>query len=165
MFRFFRGIKLWFTNRPYYEQWKRYMKRQDAVRKKLKKLVKEFCPWSGYYMHEMVRTMLDFYQETYLAGDCCWSEENRLEEIATCLSITKHWADELERINELETDELINIAGTDPEFDKYLENWTKTHEMQVTDKNRGYLAYDFLEKIYTERLYNNIGKHIWEWCD
>jgi hypothetical protein len=74
MFRFFRGLKLYFTDRPYYKQWKPYMKRQKAVRKELKKQAKEFCPWSGYYMHKMIVTMLEFYYKTYEAKDCCWSE-------------------------------------------------------------------------------------------
>jgi hypothetical protein len=141
------------------------MKRQKAVRKKLKKQAKEFCPWSGYYMHEMIKTMLEFYHKTYLAKDCCWSEDSRLEEIATCLGVALHWADELERIYELETDELIKIAEKELEFENYLATWSEKNNMTVTDKNRGYLAYDFLEKIYTERFYNIIGKHIWEWCD
>ena len=98
----FRTIKLYFSNRAYYEQYKRYIKRQKAVRKKLRKLAKEFCPWSGWYMNEMIKTMLHFYHKTYLAKDCCWSEESRLEEKATSLGVALHWADELDRIEDLE---------------------------------------------------------------
>ena len=69
----FRAIKLWFTDRKYYHQRKRYMKLQKAYRNEMKKQVNEFCPWSGYYMHKMVVTMLEFYYKTYAAKDCCWS--------------------------------------------------------------------------------------------
>lgn len=164
--RLFRGLKLWFTNRPYYEQWKRYMKRQDAVRKKLKKQVDEFCPWSGYYMHDMIKTMLEFYRETYAAKDCCWSESARLGKIEKSLAETLQYFDLLEKIDEADTDsELLPIAEAEPGFEDYLKTWSEDHDLEVTDKTRPYLAYSFLEKIYTERLYNNIGKHIWEWCD
>jgi hypothetical protein len=64
----FRTLKLYFTNRPYYEQWKRYKKLQKTMRKKLVQQAKEFCPWSGAYLHDMVKTMLEFYYETYKAS-------------------------------------------------------------------------------------------------
>ncbi len=161
----FRAIKLYFTNRPYYEQWKRYMKRQRAVRRTLKKRSKEFCPWSGYYMHEMIRVMLEFYHETYKEKDCCWSESARLCKVEKSLEAAINYTNLLDTIDDLETAELLVIAENEPEFTSYLLNWSKENDMKVTDKNRGYLAYAFLEKIYTERLYNIIGKHIWEWCD
>ncbi len=161
----FRGIKLYFTDRPYYEQWKRYMAHQKAVRKKLKKQIKEFCPWSGYYMHDMIRTMVEFYHKTYAAKDCCWSESARLGKVEKSLADTLQYFDMLEKIDALETWELLDIAKKEPEFESYLANWSKECGLEVNDKNRGYLAYSFLEKIYTERLYNSIGKHIWEWCD
>lgn len=164
--RFFRGLKLWFTDRPYYKQWKRYMKRQDAVRKKLKKQVNEFCPWSGYYMHEMIRIMLEFYHDVYSAKDCCWSESARLGKIEESLAETLQYFDFLEQIEEVDAEsELLPRAEAEPDFKTYLQEWSKKNDMQVTDVMRPYLAYSFLEKIYTERLYNSIGKHIWEWCD
>ena len=170
MFRFFRGIKLWFTDRPYYEQWKRYMKRQDAVRKKLKKQVKEFCPWSGYYMHEIIRTMLEFYHKTYLAKDCCWSEDGRLEEIATSLGVALHWADELDRIEDLEYNELIEIAQKDKAFAKYVSVWENKCNCRLDDSNHkeallGGIAEAYLNEKYTKAMYKIIGEHIWEWCD
>ena len=98
----FNGIKLYFTNRHYYEQWKRYTKLQKKYRKELKKQAKEFCPWSGWYMNEMIKTMLEFYHKTYLAGDCCWREEGSREEIATTLGVAVHWAEDLDNIDDLE---------------------------------------------------------------
>lgn len=164
--RFFRGLKLWFTNRPYYEQWKRYMKRQDAVQKKLKQKANEFCPWSGYYMHDMIKTMLEFYHDVYSAKDCCWSESARLGKIEKSLAETLSYFDLLEKIDEADTDsELLPMAEAEPEFEDYLKFWAEKNDIKVTDIHRPYLAYSFLEKIYTERLYNSIGKHIWEWCD
>ena len=47
----------------------------------------------------------------------------------------------------------------------YLKTWAKENDMKVTDTVKPCFAYSFLEKIYTERLYNSIGKHIWEWYD
>ena len=162
----FRGIKLWFTDRNYYHQRKRYMKRQKAFRKELKKQASEFCPWSGYYMHDMIKTMLEFYRETYTAKDCCWSESARLGKIEKSLAETLQYFELLDKIDDADTDsELLPMAEAEPEFESYLANWSEEYYMEVTDKNKPYLAYSFLEKIYTERLYNNIGKHIWEWCD
>ena len=90
-------IKLYFTDRSYYEQRKRYLKLQKAVRKKLKNQIKSFCPWSGYYLHEMIKTMLEFYHKTYLAGDCCWSEEERIENIhARIFDLHKSYEDFLQ---------------------------------------------------------------------
>jgi hypothetical protein len=57
------------------------------------------------------------------------------------------------------------MAEAEPEFEEYLKIWAEKNDIKVTDIHKPYLAYSFLEKIYTERLYNNIGKHIWEWCD
>ncbi len=161
----FRGIKLWFTDRNYYYQRKRYVKLQKEYRKKLTKQAKEFCPWSGYYMHEMIKTMLEFYHKTYVAKDCCWSESARLGKVEKSLEDTLQYFTFLEYIDEVETDELLTIAEKKPEFESYLADWSKEYGLEVTDKYRGYLAYSFLEKFYTERLYNSIGKHIWEWCD
>ena len=164
--RFFRGLKLWLTNRPYYKQWKRYMKRQDTVRKKLKKQVKEFCPWTGYYLHDMIKTMLEFYHDVYSTRDCCWSEPSRLEKIEKSLAETLQYFDLLEKIDDVDADsELLPIAEAEPEFEDYLKTWTEENGMKVTDTVKPCFAYSFLEKIYTERLYNSIGKHIWEWYD
>ena len=164
--RFFRGLKLWFTNRPYYKQWKRYMKCQAAVRKKLKKQANEFCPWTGYYLHDMIKTMLEFYHDVYSTQDCCWSEPSRLEKIEKSLAETLQYFDLLEKIDDVDEDsELLPIAEAEPEFEDYLKTWTEENDMKVTDTVKSYLAYSFLEKIYTERLYNSIGKHIWEWYD
>lgn len=166
----FSGIKLYFTDRPYYTQWRRYTARQKAVRKKLKKQAKEFCPWSGYYMHEMVKTMLEFYHKTYLAGDCCWSEEGRVEEIATTLGVALHWAEALERIDTLEDDELINIAQKDVAFKEYIAAWETKAEASVAEASQpdvllASLAAEYLTEKYTKAMYQVIGEHLWEWCD
>ena len=162
----FKSIKLWFTDRNYYHQRKRYLKLQRAVRRKIRKQLSEFCPWSGYYMHEMIKTMLEFYHAVYKATDCCWSESARLGKIEKSLAETLQYFDMLEQIDEVDAEsELLPRAEAEPEFKTYLQKWSEENDMQVTDVMRPYLAYSFLEKIYTERLYNSIGKHIWEWCD
>lgn len=162
----FKSIKLWFTDRDYYHQRKRYLKLQRNVRRKLRKQLSEFCSWSGYYMHEMIKIMLEFYHAVYQAKDCCWSESARLGKIEKSLAETLQYFDLLEQIDEVDAEsELLPRAEAEPGFKPYLQEWSKENDMQVTDVMRPYLAYSFLEKIYTERLYNNIGKHIWEWCD
>lgn len=162
----FKSIKLWFTNRDYYYQRKRYLKLQRNVRRKLRKQLSEFCPWSGYYMHEMIKIMLEFYHAVYKAKDCCWSESARLGKIEKSLAETLQYFDLLEQLEEVDAEsELLPQAEAEPGFKNYLQEWSKENDMQVTDVMRPYLAYSFLEKIYTERLYNSIGKHIWEWCD
>lgn len=162
----FKSIKLWFTDRDYYHQRKRYLKLQRNVRHKLRKQLSEFCPWSGYYMHEMIKIMLEFYHAVYQAKDCCWSESARLGKIEKSLAETLQYFELLEQIDEVDAEsELLPRAEAEPDFKAYLQEWSKENDMQVTDVMRPYLAYSFLEKIYTERLYNSIGKHIWEWCD
>ncbi len=168
----FRGIKLWFTDRPYYEQRKRYIKLQKEYRNKLKKQAKEFCPWSGWYMHEMVKTMIDFYHKTYVAGDCCWREEGSREEIATCLGVANHWADELDKLDDLSDKELIELARTSlgVAFDKYVAAYEEKVALKISESNHkdallSSLAQEFLTEKYTQAFYSIIGKHIWEWCD
>lgn len=166
----FRSIKLYFTDRSYYKQRKRYLKRQRAVRKKLKKLAKNFCPWSGYYMHEMIKTMLEFYHKTYLSGDCLWRDEGSREEIATCLGVAKHWAEDLDNLDNLDNEELLTIAKKDSDFDIYVARWEKKVGKPINDYSYkdillASLAYEYLEEKYTKAMYNIIGEHIWEWCD
>lgn len=149
-----------------YEQRKRYKKRLKNVRKKLKKQATEFRPWSGWYMHEMIKTMLEFYHEIYLARDCCWSEERRLEEIATSLGVALHWANELDRLDGLEDKELIEITKNSVAFEKYATDWENKvgHKADNTQMLAG-LAMSFLTEKYTKAMYKIIGEHIWEWCD
>ena len=166
----FRGIKLWFTNRPYYEQRKRYMKLQKTFRKKLKKQAKEFCPWSGYYMNEMTKTMLNFYYETYLAGDCCWSEDTRRLNIANSIAKAVHHAEALDALDDWDYTELIAEARNDPAFSIRVAAFEKEIGKAISDCDHSEallagVAYDFLEEKYTKTLYNTIGEHIWEWCD
>lgn len=166
----FRSIKLYFTNRYYYEQRKRYLKRQRAVRKKLKKLAKNFCPWSGYYMHEIIKVMLEFYHKTYLSGDCCWSSEGRIEEIATILGVANHFVEDLDNLDNLDDEELIVIAQKDKAFDKRVAAWEAEAGKPISehfykDTLLASIAYDYLERKYTKAIYSIIGEHIWEWCD
>ena len=164
----FRAIKLWFTNRDYYYQRKRYMKLQKEFRNKLIKQSREFCPWSGWYMHEMIKTMLEFYEKTYSAGDCCWSEECRTLQKAKVLKEARSYVEKLDAIDDMECKELLEIAKT---FDDFNDFCIRTHiNLDTTtdtmgESIKGYAAFEFLEKKYTETLYNIIGKHIWEWCD
>ena len=160
------GIKLYFTNRPYYEQWKRYTKLQKNFRKKLMKQAREFCPWSGWYMNEMITTMLNFYHKTYLAGDCCWSEDTRIQRIANQIGKAVQAAASLATYEDLEVDELLKMAEAEPGFVKYLEKWENKNDLKAEDKILLYgVACDYYEKKYTTTLYDTIGKHIWEWCD
>jgi hypothetical protein len=161
----FRGIKLYFTNKPYYEQRKRYMKRQKAVRKKLKELATDFCPWSGCYMHEVIKTMLEFYFETYKAGDCCWCESTHTEDVARTLFDALLCAENLDKIDDLEAGDLIAIAEAIPDFEQFkIDYETKFGSLSI-DGMLGYAAYEFLEQYYTRKMYNLIGEHIWEWWD
>jgi hypothetical protein len=117
-------------------------------------------------MHEMIKTMLEFYYETYLAGDCCWSEEGRLEEIATSLGVALHWANELDRLDDLEDKELLEITQNSVAFEKYVTAWENKvgHKADNTTMRAG-LAMVFLTEKYTKAMYKIIGEHIWEWYD
>lgn len=167
MFRFFRGLKLYFTDRSYYKQWKPYMTRQKAVRKELKKQAKEFCPWSGYYMHKMIVTMLEFYYKTYDAKDCCWSESAWNGTVAASLKEALDVAVELDRLDDYEYAELIEIAKKDDAlFADYLKQYEdKVGYLMDSEALLSGVAYSYLEKKYTTTLYNIIGNHIWEWMD
>ena len=165
--RFFRDIKLRFTDKPYHKQWKRYMKRQKAFRKELKKQAKEFCPWSGYYMHKMITTMLEFYYKTYEAKDCCWSESTWNGKVAASLKEALDAADELDRLDDLEYAELIDIAKKDGAlFEDYLKQYeNKVGYLMNSEALLSGVAEAYLEKKYTTTLYNIIGEHILEWMD
>ncbi len=164
----FGDLKLYFTDRPRYEQHKRYLKCQRYARKRLKKLAKEFCPWSGYYMHEMIKTMLEFYYTVYDAKDWCWSVDDRLEGIATSLKQALDYSDKLDAIDDMECSDLLVIAE---EFDDFSDFCTKiasdmgTTFEKLSEDIRGYLAFEFLEKKYTSLMYNTIGENIWRWSD
>ena len=167
----FRGIKLWFTDRNYYYQRRRYMARQKAVRKELKKQVKKFCPWSGYYMNEMVKVMLKFYKETYEAGDCCWRETESRLKIADSLKQAYDYAEKLELIEDMEEAELIALARKDKiAFVNYVRAWEAKVDPKIEDSNHvdallASLAEEYLIEKYTKAMYKLIGEHVWEWCD
>jgi hypothetical protein len=61
----FKSIKLFFTDRPYYEQRKRYLKRQKAVRKKLKK--QKHTPNTPHYSY--VDDFKTYVERTYKKMD------------------------------------------------------------------------------------------------
>ncbi len=163
----FKAIKLWFTDRNYYCQRKRYMARQKAVRKELKKQVKEFCPWSGYYMHKMICTMLEFYLKTYEAKDCCWSESAHSGKVAESLKEAVDAATNLDWIDDLDEDELIKVARKDGiAFYNFLKKYEEKVGFNIEKKALlSGVAYSYLEKKYTKALYSIIGEHIWEWMD
>lgn len=161
----FKELKLYFTNRTRYNQWRRYKKIQKAYRKKLIKQAKEFCPWSGWYMHKMTTTMLEFYHKTYTAGDLCYSEESRIKKIANQTEKALEFAYNLDTYEDLPEEELVAIAEKEPGFKKYLEKWEKKFGTKANPKLIYGIAYDYFEKKYTTGVYNIIGKHIWEWCD
>ena len=166
----FRGLKLYFTDKPYYEQRKRYMKLQKKYREELKKQAKDFCPWSGYYMHKMMTTMLDFYYETYLAGDCCWSEDTRRMNIANSIAEAVHYSEVLDKLDEWNYPKIIADAQQYTAFSDKVAAFENEIGKSITDCEHSEallagVAYDFLEEKYTTELYSIIGKHIWEWCD
>lgn len=162
----FKSIKLWFTDRDYYYQRKRYMKLQKEYRKKLIKQAKEFCPWSGWYLNEMVKTMLEFYNKTYVAGDCCWSEKCRVQRIAAETEKALKHAQDLDTYEDLDTNELLARAEAEPGFVKYLEKWRKKLDTKTEDRRLLYgVACSYYEAKYTTALYDQIGKHVWGWCD
>lgn len=165
--QWFRGIYLFFTDKPYYEQRKRYLKRQKAVRKKLADQIKDFCPWSGYYMHRIVQTMLEFYQEAYEAGDCAWSEEERTKRIAGQISKAVEHAKMLDRIEDAEACELLDMVNVEPGFEKWLDSLERAGGCIKRDNIHilSGLAYEYLVEKHTKAMYTIIGKHIWDWCD
>lgn len=163
----FKLIKMYFKDREYYEQRKRFMKRQKAFRKEMIKQAKEFCPWSGYYMHKMVTTMLEFYYATYEAKDCCWSESAWNGTVAESLKGALDTVAELDKVDDLDRVELIETAKKDG---KAFEDYVKQYEEKVSylidsEALLSGVAYSYLEKKYTIALYNIIGNHIWEWID
>lgn len=161
----FKELKLHFTNRSRYNQWRRYKKIQKAYRKKLMKQAKEFCPWSGWYMYKMTTTMLEFYHKTYATGDLCYSEEGRIKKIANQTEKALEFAHTLDTYEDLPEEELVAIAEKEPGFKKYVEKWEKKFGTEAKLKLTYGLAYDYFEKKYTTGVYNIIGKYIWEWCD
>ena len=166
----FKTIKLYFTNKPYYKQRKRYIKLQKKYRKKLKKQAKGFCPWSGYYMHEMIQTMLNFYYKTYLAGDCCWSDDTHRLNIANSIAKAVHYANTLEALDTWDDQELISEALKDPDFSTYVVAFENKIGKTITESKQSEtllagVAHDYLDKKYTKAMYKVIGEHIWEWWD
>ena len=162
----FRVIKLWFTDRNYYYQRKHYMKLQKEYRKKLKKQANEFCPWSGWYLNEMVKTMLEFYHKAYTAGDCCWSEKCRLQQVANQTGKALQAAQNLDTYEDLDTDELIKLAEAEPGFRKFKEAWENKTGTKAENRMLLYsVVWKYYEKKYTTALYDIIGKHIWGWYD
>ena len=114
--------------------------------------------------------MLDFYHKTYLAGDCCWSSEGSVEEIATILGMAVHWAEDLDKVDDLEDAELLEIAQKDKAFGKYVAAWENKTNVIIEDHNHkeallSSLAHEYLIEKYTKAMYQIIGEHIWEWCD
>jgi hypothetical protein len=169
--RVFTDVKLHFTDEQYYEQRKRYMKRQKAFRKAMKLQAKDFCPWSGWYMNEMVKLMLKFYTETYEAGDCCWRETESRLELAKSMRKAFDFAEKLELIEDMESDELVALAKKDKvAFVNYVKAWETKIGATVAESSHpeaimASLADDYLTEKYTKGMYKIIGEHIWEWCD
>ena len=163
----FRAIKLWFTDRKYYHQRKRYMKLQKAYRNEMKKQVNEFCPWSGYYMHKMIVTMLEFYYKTYAAKDCCWSESAWTGKIEASLKEAIDLAAEIDKIDDLDPKELIALAQKDGEaFSEYVKQYeAKVCYLMDSEALLSGVAEHYLEHKYTTALYNHIGNNIWGWLD
>lgn len=163
----FRNIKYYFTNKSYYKQRKRYLKLQKEFRKKLKKQAEDFCPWSGCYMHNMIKTMLEFYYKTYEAGDCCWSEEQRIKGIVGSLKRALDYANNFDTYEDLNEEDLIALAEKEYGFKMYLEKWEKKTGLDTKEKPAFLygVAWEYFEKKYTKGMYDTIGKHIWEWCD
>jgi hypothetical protein len=159
-------MTLFFKDREYYNRRQNYLKLQKIARKKMCKASKEFCPWSGWYMHEMVKIMLGFYYETYTAGDCCWSTQERLDRIAESIKEALDYAYKLEELDYMSSKELLHHAYNDSGFVEYLAEWEKEfgQKYERDDLYAG-LADEYFTQKYTKAMYEAIGKHIWEWCD
>jgi hypothetical protein len=97
----------------------------------------------------------------------CWSAEERVKKIANQTKKALDYANDLDIYEDLEKEELISIAEKEPGFKKYLEKWEKKTGLNTKESPSLLygVAYDYFEKKYTEGMYNEIGKHIWEWCD
>ena len=91
--------------------------------------------------------MLNFYHETYLAGDCCWSEEGRIKKIAAQTKKALNYAADLDNYEDMDTDELLALVEKEPGFQKYVEKWEKKTDTKVENKMLlSGIAWDYLEK-------------------
>lgn len=166
-----RAIKLYFTDRSYYKQWKRYSKRQKAARKTMRAHADKFCPWSGWYMHEMIKYMLQFYTETYERGDCCWRESDSRLKLAESMRQALGYAEKLESMESMSAKDILATAKKDKiAFINYVKAWEAKVDLKIEDSNHAdalmeSLAEEYLTDKYTKAMYKIIGEHIWEWCD
>lgn len=164
--RFFNSIFLFFTDRPYFYERRRYLKLQRHARREMIKLSREFAPWSGWYFHEMAKLMIRFYYHTYKAGDCCWSAQERIDKIADSLQEAIDYIEKLEELDEMGHEELLALGEADPKFEPWLARWEKKNKMTVTkDVFKSALIYEYFDQKYTKTIYDIVGKHVWEWCD
>ena len=164
----FKNIKLWFKDREHYYQRKRYSKLQREYRAKLMRQVKEFCPWSGWYINEMVKTMLEFFEKTYTAKDCCWTTDEHLDNVAVQVRQALDYVTKLDMIDNVDScADLIPYAEEyHDEFVAYCKEVEEKFDLaDQTTTALGYAAYEFLERKYTSELYNTIGKNLWGWYD
>ena len=167
-------LKLFFTNNKKYKELRRYKKRQRKYRRKLIQLSKKFAPWSGYYMHEMITVMVEFFYKTYLCGDCIYSENERRLDIVKEQEEVRQYAITLESIEEMSEDELLAQAQIDGEiFNSYVVKmlqkcYPESYEQIEGDKKArltAAYAYSYLVDKYTKAFYESLGKYIWGWSD
>lgn len=162
-----RMIKLYVTDRERYNEHKEYSKLQKDVRRKLKKAAKEFCPWSGFYIHEVNTIMINFYRAVYSKGLCCWTESARTGALNESLETAVAAADMLSFIDEAEMPDVIAIAKKDGvAFYKHAKAFASEFSFDLENEFNLYAAaYDYLCTKFTKQFYNTIGEHIWDWCD
>lgn len=167
-------LKLFFTNNSKYNELRRYEKRQRKYRRQLVRLSKKFAPWSGYYMHEMITVMLEFFYKTYLCGDCIYSENARRLDIVKEQEEVRQYAIALENIEKMYEDDLLALAQIDGEtFNRYVAQmlqkcYPESYEQIDGDKKArltAAYAYSYLVDKYTRSFYESLGKYIWGWSD
>ena len=167
-------LKLFFTNNSKYNELRRYEKRQRKYRRQLIRLSKKFAPWSGYYMHEMITVMLEFFYKTYLCGDCIYSENARRLDIVKEQEEVRQYALTLEALEEMSEEQLLAKAQTDGQlFNTYvtqmLQKCYPESYAQIAGDKKARLtaayAYSYLVDKYTRSFYESLGKYIWGWSD
>ena len=81
------------------------------------------------------------------------------------LEKTLQYAKALDTHEDMEEAELLAIAEKEPGFKKYVEKWENKTGTKANPTLMYGIAWDYFEKKYTKAMYDEIGKHIWEWCD
>ena len=168
---FYKETRLFFTDINNYKDYIAYKKIEKKFKNKMKKLLADFHPWSGWYMHEVITTMLTFYRDVYDSKHCVYAADEWRLPIVAQLKEACDYATNLEYLETMEQEELISIAEKDGvAFRNYVLKFSNDSDVdikQLKEKSAFYsgLAYEYLSKKYTRKMYEILGNHIWDWCD